>query len=330
MPKLTSALAVAAISLCLLAAGCSPPVVSVHHKLPAALPLPADITSLRVGEFTVAELPAAPAVSAAEAPAGPAAVAVTVTPELASLMTDRLGRELTETLPAATDGAGIVGGSLHVSIGDTRGVRTVLRFDPATKGATPVEVATLVRTARLRVDFAVSRAADGQGLGIAEVVRTYDSAADPSVRGELGLERPDDPNRVPPVETIIKGLLAQCAHAFKRMVTPTPADAEIPLRSAGGAAARQAFAAARKGDWPQAVAAFRKALAADPENPALNFDLAAAAEAADQLDLAARYYEHALKLSDEKDIESQDAARRCRRVLQARKQPATTAAGKGS
>jgi len=218
---------------------------------------------------------------------------------------------------SAADGAGIVGGTMHVSIVDTRGLRTVLRMDPASKATTPVKVATLVRTVRLRVDFAVSRAASGDGLGIAEVVRAYNSAADAAVRGELGLERPDDPNRVPPVETILKGLLGQCAQAFSRMITPTPADAEIPLRPAGGA--DKAFAAARKQDWPQAQAALAKALAADPENAALHFNLAAVAEAAGELDLAARHYEHALKLSGQKDAEAQDAARRCRRVLAARK-----------
>ena len=311
MQKLTSALAVAAISVCFSAAGCAPPVVSVHHKLPAALPLPTDITGLRVGQFILAESP--------QAAAGQGTQAVKVTPELASLMTDGLTRELTETLPAVADGPGIVGGTLHLAITDTRGVRTVLRMDPADKSTTPVKVATLVRTVRLRVDFAVSRAAGGEGMGIAEVVREYDSAADAAVRGELGLERPDDPNRVPPVETILDGLLAQCAQAFTRMVTPTPADAEIPLRSAGGAPASEAFDAARKGNWPQALAAFSKAVAADPENPTLHFNLAATAEADDQLDLAARHYEQALKLSGEKDIEAQDAARRCKRVHTARK-----------
>ncbi len=310
MQKITSAIAVAAILVCLSAAGCTPPVVSVNHKLPAALPLPTDITALKVGQFTVAE--GAPAPSA-----GAAAKAVAITPELASFITGGLARHLAETLPAATDGPGVVGGSLHVSIADTRSMRTVMRLAPTTKATTPVEVPTLVRTVRLRIDFAVSRAGDGQGLGIAEVVRAYDSATDPAVRGELGLERADDPNRVPPVETILEGLIAQCAKAFKRMITPTPADAKIQLRSVGGAA--DAFAAARKADWHQAVALFQKAQAADPENGSMSFNLAAVAEADDQLDLAARHYTHALKLSGEKDTESQDAARRCRRVLATRK-----------
>lgn len=307
MQKRTSALAVAAISICLSAAGCAPPVVSVHHKLPAALPLPADITALKVGQFVIAESGPAPS-------AGPGAKAVTITPELASFITRGLARHMAETLPGAADAPGIVGGSVDVSIVDTRGLRKVFHMDPGGKGTVPVEVATLVRTARLRVEFAVSRAADGQGMGIAEVVRAYNSSADAAVRGELGLERPDDPNRVPPVETILEGLLGQCAQAFGRMITPTPADAEIQLRAAGGAGVNKAFAAARKGDWPQAVAAFTKALAADPENPALHFNLAAAAEAGGQLDLAAQHYEQALKLSGQKDVEAQDAARRCRRV----------------
>lgn len=323
MPKLTPALALAALSICLVATGCAPPVVKVRHILPAALPLPADVMGLRVGEITVADPATQP---------GDAAVVPTI-PRLAEFMRVRLGEALEakgcmlprqgDTRPAAGGGECIVDATIHPEIREARGKRTILLLDQATKATTPVEVHTLVRRAKVRVEFAVSRAGAGGGLGIAEVERTYDSAFDPAVRGELGLDRPDDPNRVPPAEPIIAGLLDRCADAFKSLTTPTPLNANLQLRPAGSDAAdcRKAFAAAGEEDWPQAVAQFQKALAAEPNNAAMHFNLAAAAEAAGLLDLAVSQYGQALELSGGKDVEAYDGARRCRRVLEASKMP---------
>ena len=330
MPRHASAAVaycLAALSACLAAGGCAPPVVKVHHSLPAGLPVPA-LARLRVGEITVA--------GPATQPAGGAIVPIT--PRLAEFMKVRLGEALEakgyihprpgDTRPAAGSGECIIDATIHPEIREARGKRTVVLLDPATKATTPAEIPTLVRRAGVRVEFALSRAGAGQGLGIAEVSRSYDSAFDPAVRGKLGLERPDDPNRVPPVEPIIDGLLGQCAEAFKCLITPTPLNADLQLRPAGGAAVdcRKAFAAAGEEDWPQAVAEFQKALAADPNNAALHFNLAAAAEAAGLLALAFSQYEQAVELSGEKDAEAYDGARRCRRVLEARKMPEMPAA----
>jgi tetratricopeptide (TPR) repeat protein len=332
MPKLTLASALAALSVCLVAVGCAPPVVKVRHTLPAALPLPAGAGRLRVGEITVAQ---GSTTSVAEAPSGGAAVPIT--PELAGFMKARLGEALeakglihphpADARPAVGGGECVIDATIHAAIHEARGKRTVLLLDPATKATMPIEVPTLIRRAEVRVEFALSRAGAGGGLGIAEVVRTYDSAFDPAVRGELGLDRPDDPNRVPPAEPIIGGLLDRCAEAFKSMITPTPLNADLQLRPAGGDTdnCRKAFAAAGEEDWPQAVAEFQKALAAEPLNAALHFNLAVAAEAAGLLDLAVSQYGQALELAGEKDAEAYDGARRCRRVIEARKVPALPA-----
>jgi len=335
MPRHASAAVayrIAAVLVCLAAGGCAPPVVKVSHSLPAALPVPAGMMGLRVGEITVA----GPDTSA-EAPAGGEAVAIT--PELARLMKDRLGKELYmkgwirprigETRPAGGKDECLIGGTIRAVIQEVRGKRTVMLLDPASKATKPLEVPTLIRTARVRVEFALSRAADGQGLGIAEIVRTYDSAFDPAVRGELGLDRPDDPNHVPPVEMIVKDLLAQCAHAFKCLISPTYVYAEVQLRPVEGAAADEGFAIVRKGYHHLAMILFLESYGYDSLNPALNFNLAAVAEAAGQLDIAIDHYDQAVKLSGDKDAEAYEGARRCRRVLEARNLPATSAAGEG-
>jgi len=303
-------------------------VVKVSHSLPAGLPLPADAKALRVGRISVVG-PATAAYTFGEVPAGGAVVPVT--PELARLMATRLGQALEtkghihprlgDTRPAANSGECIIDATIHVAIHEMRGKRDVLLLDPATKATRPREVPTLVRRAEVRVEFAVTRAGAGQGLGIVEVARTYDSALDPAVRGELGLERPDDPNRVPPVEAIVKDLLDQCAPVFQCMISPTPIGALVQLRPAWGPEADKAFAAIREHSYGLVVEEFRKALAVDPNSPARIFNFAVAAEAGDEFDQAEKHYQRAFDLSGEKDAEAYDGARRCRRVLEALKTP---------
>lgn len=347
MPRRVSAAVaycLAALSVCLAAGSCAPPTVSLHTYLPAALPLP-WFTRLRVGEFTVVDAGAPPGGGAAtQADAPSATVAVPVTPALAKFvnarldehlyMKERINPRLAETQPAGAGGEYFINGTIRAAIRDTRGSRRVQLRAPSTQPAMSKELPTLVRRVRLQVEFAVTWAGKGEApggrdLGTVEVVRAYDSALDPAVRGELGLERPDDPNRVPPVEAIVDDLLAQCARAFRCMISPTPIGALVRLRPAWGPEADKAFAAIREHSYGLVVEEFRKALAVDPNSPARIFNFAVAAEAGDEFDLAERHYQRAYGLSGEKDDEAYDGARRCRRVIEARKMPELPAESKG-
>jgi hypothetical protein len=296
--------------------GCAPPTVAVEHVLPAALPMPADVAAVRTGDFAVRTGPK---------------------DGFAAFLKETLDKRLMHVpvglghggpaagpagaarIPAAQVAA--VGGEIDIQTADLAGKRTVRRRAAGTGELESVELATLVRTAAVRVELHVRRASDKEPLGTAEVRREYSSAADPLVRGELGLERPDDPARVPPAEAIVRRLLTECAEAFARMISPVVAKAHVPLRSAPGRCAQLGLAAARKANYAEAVKQFEAAVAAAPDDAGAHFDLAAVAEANASLDLAASHYARAWELSGRKDAEAKRGADRARRVLAAREPP---------
>jgi len=294
-----------------LAAGCSPS-VSVRHVLPGALPLPPDVMLLRAGRFAVrtkAEGAAADYASFLKA---------ALDKRLAGVALDGSGAGGAAETPAAK--VALVGGEVDVAVRNAAGERVGRRWNPATKKNEPQTLPTLVRTAEVRVTFTVARQG-GQRLGAAEILRMYSSAADPAVRGELGLERADDPARVPSVDSIVQGLLTECAETFAHMAQPLVLSAEMQLRPAGGDSARAGMSAAAKEDYAAAVGHFRKAVEAARDNGDVRFDLAAVAEAAGQLELAAEQYQAAVDNAKAKegDAEAKESLARVRRVIAAAK-----------
>jgi len=304
--------------------GCTP-VVEVRHKVPGGLPLREEILLIRAGAFTVRDGPAGDA---------------------AAFLKDKLEEHLKDIPlgPGSTGRAAEitdaqiarVGGTIELATKDTPGRRTIRRLNRRTGQAEPVELPTLVRTAEVRVAFRVE-GASGEDLGTVEVHRSYHSAADADVRGDLGLRRADDPEHVPDVQAIVRRLLTECTESFCRTVAPVEVTARIPLRAARSRAEELALAAARRQDYPGAVVQLRAAVAAAPDHAEAHFNLGATAEATGKLDLATSHYTTAWELSDKTDTEAQGAAARARRVLRAHQAaagptsaPAPTAAGPGS
>lgn len=271
----------AILSLPLLAASCQAPSVSVRHELPAAVAMPAGPITFTVGEFR----------ADANAPTSAA---------------DTMRRILQRRLGSSTSAAGNA-----VEVSGTVSLRvTDMRHDALQP--------SLVRRVEARVDCVLQQ--DNRRLGVIEVRRSYNSAADPNVCGALGLERADDPARVPPAEKVVPALLEQCADVLVRMVTPVFVMKEIRLRPYDGPAAQKGFAAASEKRYREAMFAFQAALPATRDgSPAAHFNLAASAEAAGDLLTALEHYQSAAKSANGVDKESDLAVERVRQVIERQK-----------
>jgi len=274
-----------------LAAGCEPPTLSVEHDLPAALPLNG---ALRV--------------QAAQAEGDAPAM-------LAGEFTDRLKQAIDDanTGPAESHSGTIdIRPRLRVTVDDTRTERTVRRLDDSGELVTET-LPSLHRTVTMEGEFELTRLGD-KVLTI-ELRRDYNSLADARVRGPLGLKRPDDPESVPTVAVICDELAGPMARTFAELFEPLKVTARIELRPAGTQAGRDGLDAARRGNFEQALAAFETAVREAPESAAAHFNLAATAEALNRLELAHDHYERVNELTEEKDSDAADAARRVRNVL---------------
>lgn len=120
--------AVAVVLLLAGCAGCSAPVLSVRHALPAALPMPAGTEAVRVGRFSVT-------------PAGEQAAA--------AVLVDALRERLSAHWTVVGDGpagakAAEIAGEIRVVTDDVRGTRPIRRYDQATGTWVSGEVPTLV------------------------------------------------------------------------------------------------------------------------------------------------------------------------------------------
>jgi hypothetical protein len=273
-----------------LLSGCAGPVVAIRHTLPPALPLPDDLALPRAGEVVVAEMTPPDRVD----------------PEAqARSLQDCLAVHLPEQGSGARQA--IVDGQAYVTVDDQRSQRTVRVYDPQTDTTSPQEVQTLVREVNLRVDFTI-RSVDGEVLGRAEVRRSYNSATDPEVRGELGLGRPDDPARVPAAEKILAQQCREAAEELASLLRPVDVKADVELLPVGGEHARGGLEAARQEDYAAAAEAFQAALAIQ-DDAQLQFNLGATAEAAGQLEQAQAAWEKAAS-SEALPQEKRDIARR--------------------
>lgn len=280
-------------------AGCGGPVLTVRHVLPAALPMPADVGAVRAKAF------------AAE-PAGAAEAAVV----LARLLNERLEKVWPDKAGAA---GAEVGGTVRVDAKDARGARRLRQWDAKARAWAEREVPTLVRTVAVDVTFGVERG--GRRLLAVESRRTYRSTEDPRVRGETALERPDDPERVPPADQVVRELLAECAESFCKMITPDEVVVQVPTRGTLSSRGAAGLKAAGQGDFPEAVRQLEAAVAADPNNADLRFDLAVACEAAGQLEAAVAHYQEVVERTGGKDRPAAEAAKRAGRILKRLRAP---------
>jgi len=300
----------------LLAAGCRAPRLVVRHVLPADLPV----------------------VAAAEVmTAGPCAVVAGPEDGYAAVLARMLSQRLAARRPVRPGGSAPasvgpvnVQGQIHLRVRDQAGKRSIRQWSGAGAPWRTRQVRTLVRHVDVRVDFVMVEAGSGRRLGVVETHETYDSTGDPRVRGPLGLNRPDDPARVPPTETIVAELLGRCVATFARMVAPQEVVVEVPLRGTLNSDGRRALAAAGRGDFASALKHARSACAARPGDAALAFNLAVLEEKAGHLRLALERYRQVAEMTKGSDRAAAEGIARVGRVLrrlgEAASRPADTQA----
>ncbi|MFO8011769.1 MAG: tetratricopeptide repeat protein [Phycisphaerae bacterium] len=299
MPTARSATMVLLATCAAAMAGCAAPVLSVRHDLPAAVPLPEDARMVRVGDFSV------------HPPGHDDAAAV-----LTQGLQKRLSRHWAIDGDADTRARAVrLTGAVAIKTDDARGTRRVRRYDKAAGAWREAEVPTLVRTASAHVTCRVARPGTKEPLFAVEADRSYDSTADPQVRGELGLGRPDDPDRVPPTDTILADLLDGCAEDVVAMLSPQAVEAEVRTRGTLDGLGNDGLKAAEQDDLETAVRLLTEAVTKHPDDAALRFDLAAVLEAAGRLEAALEHYVAVLEQTDGRDADAAVAARRVERVL---------------
>jgi len=283
--------------------GCAGPVLTVRHVLPAAMPMPAGTKVVRVGTFTVAP---------AERQEAGGVLAEALRERLSACWT------VVGNGPAPAKAARITG-EVCIETDDARGTRPIREYDDRTRTWIRRDVPTLVRTVSVHVTFRVARAGSAKPALTVETDRTYRSTNDPRVRGDLGLDRPDDPARVPPAAEVIRDLLTACAAEFAAMVAPQVVAVEVATRGTLDGQGRAGLAAAEEGNFDGAVARLSAAVNAHPDDAALRFDLAAVLEAAGRLEESLAQYRAVVKGSGGKDAEAVAAADRLARVIARRK-----------
>ncbi|MFP3937318.1 MAG: tetratricopeptide repeat protein, partial [Phycisphaerae bacterium] len=238
------------------AGGCAGPSVDVTHILPAAVELPAG-GEVRPDRFEV-------------------------TGGGEQWISEFLRTEVQRRMAGLSGSAGAeeplaVGGEVTVEVTDESGVRQARGYDEHGRART-VELPYLVRTVEAGVVFSIAPAGGGKAVEL-ETHPSYVSNEDPRLRGQYGLYRGDDPDRVPPTEEIVRELLAQCVEEVRGMVEPVLVPVALQFRYAGGESSQAGLAAVEKGDFEGAVEHFSKAAEQRPDDVAVLFNLAAACEA---------------------------------------------------
>jgi len=299
--QLPSGLPAALISL-FVATGCAQPTVAIRHLMPAAVAVGQDVGRIEIGGFSIEGEPA---------------------DGLAAFIAETLRRRSDEFQSTVIESPVRpenccplkIAGTIHVDASETRGTRTVRRRDGRAVGPRTDRLDSLVRKVEVRVDFTLTRPGrDGPPVTV-ETHKTYDSAGDPRLRGKFGLLRSDDPRRVPAKDEIIRGLLKECVETFWAMITPLPVSEDIALRPSLDAEAAAGLRAAGAGDLRGALKHFQAAAERNPKDVGALFNLAVAAEATGQLQLASKSYRKVERLTDGRDAEAVAGARRVRRLL---------------
>lgn len=279
-------------------AGCGEPIVTITHHLPGAVPMPDGVTSFRAGTLSVEGF------SEGGIPFS---------------MTKMLGEKLS-ALGRPGGSAVVVDAAARVTVSETKGTARVRRWNAETRKLDALELPALVRKVDVETDFTVARPG-GKRIVTVETRRSYTSAEDPRIRGELGLQRPDDPVHVPPTGQIVRELLGECADALCRMLASDEIPVELAMRPTWIREGRAGLAATKEGDYGEAKKHFEAGLERFPNSKPLWFNLALAAEAADDLEAALQAYDQLVTRSGGRDTEADEGATRTRRILIRRRPP---------
>ncbi len=279
--------------IAMLLAGCGAPAVTVSHTLPASVPLGADIGQLQAGNIAITGYDTAIGESA----------------------TDILAKRIAQAkLPAGSQTARVDVKAV-ISVVDNEGQRQMRRVNPQTKQIEIVDLPSLVRIIDLKAEFAVVDPASGKALLAVDTHRSYTSTDDPRMWGELGLARPDDPDQVPPAETVLREMFADSVDEFCNMLAPVVVTETIQMRPTLNSDGQAGLKAAETGDFAAALSHLQTATSAEPKNVDLMFDKGVVAEAAGQLEEAIESYQAAFTLSNETDAQAQSGAERVRKVI---------------
>jgi len=278
----------------LLCGGCAAPEVAIEHRLPAAVPLGVDA-------FTVT-----------------AAKVTGLTDDADALAALAITRSLAEAdlLAGATPSGPVaqIAANFTVTTDERRSHRSVREWNAEAESVQPRQADSLVRIVNVSAAFTISRP-DHEPVTV-QVDRTYDSRSDPNVWGEMGLERPDDPRRVPTATDISADLIGQCAERLAAMLRPLPVRVVVPVRPVGGQEGSAGLAAAADGRFDEALEQFRLAVAERPQDRDLLFDAAVAAEAAGELHDSLGYYQQVVDLSGGEDLVANEGAQRVQRIIE--------------
>jgi hypothetical protein len=268
--------------------GCEPPTVTIRHEFASPVGTPADLRPARAAPLEVVEGPA-----------------------------DGYGKHASDHFaaaygPSTLTAAGTVGGRLFIKVDNTEGTRVIRNLaDDGTMSEQTIP--TLVRGVELRAEFTWD-ARQGHPVTV-EVRRRYNSTADPDVRGEYGLYRVDDPDRVPATDAIIRRLIEAAVEEFVGMIRPITHEAKVQLEPVKGPAAKKAFDLAEEGEYQLAAAGFGFV-----EGPSAKFNSAVMTEAACDYAEALRLYSHVVEdtPSDEDNqlhVAAKQGVARCNRAV---------------
>jgi len=283
----------------LISCGCEQPVVTIRHSLPAPVPVSEGIERIEPGSVSVTGWSDEP-----------------LDEFVVETFRRRAGDHWSEPREAPPSGrAAKVATDIRIRTADAHGTREVSSFNPKSRALERGELSTLIRRVDLAVLFAIEPETPGESSVIIETHRTYDSSADPRIRGELGLRRGDDPEFVPAVGDVIKELIVECVDEFWSMVTPLEVVREVALRPVGSSEARAGLEAARNADMAVALTHFQSAKAATPDDMNLTFNLGVTAEATGNLQVALDSYQQVAERTKGEDAEAVEAADRIKGVL---------------
>ena len=294
-------------AMVMILSGCGAPVLSIKHVLPAAVPLQAEIAPARPRDFVVR-------------PASDQDMAQFVAQAVNDRLCGSAAGSNGATSRPATSGSLIVAGMIDIESTDRAGQRDIRRWNADNGQYDTQPEPFLVRTTKVGVDFVIKRRRGGEPMVTIETRRTHRSNEDPRLRGELGLGRGDDPLRVPPAEDVVRELLAECVETFSGMVRPVEVTAQVQLRPTLQRQGLAGLEAVRKDDTPAAAKLLAAAVAANPDDPDLLFNLAAVQEATGELEAAlANYRKAAQDQAANADASAQAAARRVEGILAKRR-----------
>ena len=279
--------------------GCAGPRITVRHELPRVVDLPESSRLVADGDFLVQGYDSQE-------------VTKTLKGAITERFSDFAGVEALQGQPGQ-DALVHVGGRAVISHDDHLSVRQVSAWNYKLREEIVKEVDSLVRQVDVAVEFTLRRA--GAEPVVIAVRHEYSSRGDPRVWGELGMERVDDPDRVPAVAEIVRGLLSDCVESLYGIVAGVDLVEEVQMRATLSRAAGQGAAAAEKGDFAGAIEHLQAAHEQNPKDVNVAYNLAVVLEAAGRLEEALAKYLLAEELSGGGDEQIHKDAERVEKVL---------------